>query len=103
LFNLLIRPSYWLFLMYCYKQCFWHTLSWYKAAMLSKAHSKLAYSHKVQGLKVIDSKGSEVISVLLLERVVLQVSSVLFSVLLILISDKCVAFIFAGGNNVKVF
>jgi hypothetical protein len=71
--------------------------------MLSKAHSKLAYSRRVQGLKVIDSEGGEVISVLLPERVVLQVSSVLLSVLLILISDECVAFILAGGSNVEVF
>jgi hypothetical protein len=52
---------------------------------------------------VIDSKGGEVISVLLSKRVVLQVSSVLLFVLLILISDVYVAFIFAGSNNVKVF
>jgi hypothetical protein len=70
--------------------------------MLSKAHSKLAYSRKVRGLEVIDSKGGEVISVLLPERVVLQVSSVLLFVLLILISDEYVAFILAGGSNVKV-
>jgi hypothetical protein len=71
--------------------------------MLSKAHSKLAYSCKVQGLKVIDSEGGEVISVLLLERVVLQVSSVLLSILPILISDEYVAFILISGNNVEVF
>jgi hypothetical protein len=71
--------------------------------MLLKAHLKLVYSRKVQGLKVIDSKGGEVISVLLSKRVVLQVSSVLLFVLLILISDVYVAFIFAGGNNVEVF
>jgi hypothetical protein len=71
--------------------------------MLSKAHSKLTYSRKVRGLEVIDSEGGKVILVLLSERVVLQVSSVLFFILLILISDEYVAFIFAGGNNVKVF
>jgi hypothetical protein len=52
---------------------------------------------------VIDSEGGKVILVLLLECVVLQVSSVLLSVLPILISDKYVTFILAGGNNVKVF
>jgi hypothetical protein len=51
---------------------------------------------------MIDSKGGKVISVLLLKRVVLQVSSVLLSVLLILISDEYVTFIFVGGNNVEV-
>jgi hypothetical protein len=71
--------------------------------MLSKAHSKLAYNCKVRGLKVINSEGGEVILVLLSERVVLQVSSVLLSVLLILISNKCVVFILADSNNVKVF
>jgi hypothetical protein len=71
--------------------------------MLSKAHSKLAYSRKVRGLKVIDSKGGKVILVLLLKRVVLQVFSVFLSVLLILISNEYVAFIFASGSNVKVF
>jgi hypothetical protein len=52
---------------------------------------------------VIDSKGGEVILVLLLKRVVLQVSFILFFIFLILISNKYVAFIFASGNNVKVF
>jgi hypothetical protein len=103
LFNLLTRPSYWLFLIYRCKQCFWHTLSQYKAAMLSKAHSKLAYSRKVWGLKVINSKDGKVISVLLPECVVLQVSSVLLSVLSILISDEYVTFILADDSNVKVF
>jgi hypothetical protein len=71
--------------------------------MLLKAHSKLAYSYKVRGLKVIDSKDSKVILILLSERVVLQVSSVLLFVLLILVSDVYVALIFDSGSNVKVF
>jgi hypothetical protein len=52
---------------------------------------------------VIDSEGGKVISVLLPKRVVLQVSSVLLSVLPILISDEYVTFILAGGSNVEVF
>jgi hypothetical protein len=71
--------------------------------MLSKAHLKLAYSRKVQGLKIIDSEDGKVILVLLSERVILQVFSVLLFVLPILISDKYVTFILAGGNNIKVF
>jgi hypothetical protein len=75
----------------------------YKAAMLLKAHSKLMYSRKIQGLKIINSKDGKVILVLLLKRVILQVSSVLLFVLPILISDEYVTFIFAGDNNIKVF
>jgi hypothetical protein len=71
--------------------------------MLSKPHLKLVYNYKVQGLKVINNKDSKVILVLLLKRVVLQVSSVLLFVLLILIFNKYVAFIFTSNNNVKVF
>jgi hypothetical protein len=63
---------------------------------------ELTYSRRVRGLKVINSKGGKVISVLLPEHVVLQVSSVLLSVLPILISDVYVALIFAGDNNIKV-
>jgi hypothetical protein len=52
---------------------------------------------------VIDSEDSKVILVLLSERVVLQVSSVLLFIFLILISNKYVTFIFASSNNVEVF